>query len=351
MTSPTTAAKPTVRYPAEWEPHSACWLAWPAASDLWQDDLTMAVEEFAGLVEAIAHGGERVELLVPDERHERIASTRLASLFGKQKVRCHRIPYGDIWVRDTGPIFLDAGVAVAARAFRFNGWGGKYELPHDPDVGERIAKSAKVPLLRYPFVLEGGAVESDGEGTCLTTRQCLLNKNRNGWSQPQAEAALREALGFQQIVWLDEGLQNDHTDGHIDTLARFVAPGKVVCMAPAGTDDPNAPALRAIERRLAAATDAGGRKLEVFTVPSPGYVGDEAGEPMPASYMNFYIANETVVVPTYGSENDDAAVDALAKLFPARKVVGLPALAILTGGGAFHCITQQQPKATVRSRS
>ncbi len=304
----------------------------------------MAVDEFCGLVEAIANGGERVELLVPDEAHERIAATRLAALLGKQKVRCHRVPYGDIWVRDTGSIFLDAGVAIAARAFRFNGWGGKYELPGDPDVGERMAAAAKVPVTRLNFVLEGGALESDGEGTCLTTRQCLLNKNRNGWTQPQAEAALHESLGFTHFVWLDEGLKNDHTDGHIDTLARFVAPGKVVCMSPADNEDPNGPALRAIERRLAAATDAKGRKLEVTTVPSPGYVGDEAGEAMPASYMNFYIANETVIVPTYGAENDDVAVAALAKLFPSRKVVGLPALAILTGGGAFHCITQQQPR-------
>jgi agmatine deiminase len=348
MTSASAAKTAPVRYPAEWERHSACWLAWPSATDLWQDDLTQAVEEFIGLVKAIVAGDEKVELLVPDERHEAIAATRLAGLLSQQKLRFHRIPYGDIWVRDTGPIFLDAGGVIAARAFRFNGWGGKYELPGDPDVGERIAKAARIPLLRYPFVLEGGALESDGEGTCLTTRQCLLNRNRNGWSQAQAEAALRDALGFRHFVWLDEGLQNDHTDGHIDTLARFVAPGRVVCMAPSGADDPNAAVLRAIERRLATAVDAAGRKLDVVTVPSPGYVANEAGDPMPASYMNFYIANGSVVVPMFGSEHDERAVDALAKLFPNRKVVGLPALAILTGGGAFHCITQQQPSGGLR---
>ena len=192
---------------------------------------------------------------------------------------------------------------------------------------------------------EGGSFFVDGEGTLLTTEQCLLNPNRNpGMSQADLEAALREGLGAQKVLWLDEGLLNDHTDGHIDTLARFVAPGVVVCMEARDPADPNAATLARLAADLEAMTDAQGRRLRVVRIPSPGAVLDEAGELMPASFVNFYIGNRTVVVPTYGTPFDDEAVAALAPLFPGRRVAGRSARAILSGGGAFHCITQQQPE-------
>jgi agmatine deiminase len=201
------------------------------------------------------------------------------------------------------------------------------------------------PVFSTEFVLEGGSVEVDGEGTVLTTRQCLENPNRNpGRSTAEVERELERGLGAKTVLWLDDGLENDHTDGHIDTLARFVRPSAVVCMSPASPEDPNRRVLQEIERSLKSMKDVAGRRLEVYTLPSPGEVRDEDGRLMPASYVNFYIANTTVIVPQYGIANDAAAVAALTPLFPGRRVFGAPARAILAGGGAFHCITQQLPR-------
>ena len=238
-----------------------------------------------------------------------------------------------------------AAGALQAACFGFNGWGGKYLLPDDDRVAGRVAALSGVPRTDHAWILEGGSVEVDGEGTILTTRQCLLNPNRNpGLDQAEIEAALCDGLGAEQVLWLDEGLLNDHTDGHIDTLARFVAPGVVVCMEARDPADPNAATLDRLAADLAGFTDAKGRRLQVVRIPSPGVVRDEDGELMPASFVNFYIGNRSVVVPTYGTAYDDEAVAALAPLFPNHRVIGRSARAILSGGGAFHCITQQQPE-------
>jgi agmatine deiminase len=255
--------------------------------------------------------------------------------------------YGDIWLRDTGPIFARAEDGVIALRFRTNGWGGKFDLPDDATVGDDIARLADVAVRKFDFVLEGGAIEQDGAGTILATRQTLLNDNRNGWTEAEAEAALRDAFGAKKIIWLDRGLLNDHTDGHIDAIARFVGPARVVCQSPEGADDPNAEILNEIARTLEAATDALGRKLDVIHIPSPGLVIDDIGEIAPASHVNFVIANGVVAVPVYGTPSADRAVEALQAVFPGRKVVGLPSRALLgsgmAGGGSFHCITQQEP--------
>ena len=201
-----------------------------------------------------------------------------------------------------------------------------------------MAAVAGVDVRVFDFVLEGGALEHNGAGTILTTRQCLLNPNRNpGWTQTIAEAHLQEAFHCRRVLWLDGGLANDHTDGHIDNLARFVAEDAVVCPLPSGTDDPNA----ALYATVAAALREMG--LSVHGIPSPGRVCDEEGVVMPASHMNFIVGNQTVVVPTYDNKYGDAAVNALRSLFPDRKVVGVASRHLLTGGGSFHCITQQEP--------
>ena len=338
-------SQPDVHQPAEWERHSACWLAWPSHGHLWQENLAPAQAEVAALCLAIAEdGGEALELLVQDEGAEAEACRALAPVI--ERVRFHRVPVGDIWLRDTAPIFVrDGAGSLAASCFRFNGWGGKYLLPGDDQVAGRVAALSGRARLNHDWVLEGGSVEVDGEGTVLTTRQCLLNPNRNpGLDQADIEAALRRDLGAEKVLWLDEGLINDHTDGHIDTLARFVAPGVVVCMEASDPADPNAATLDRLASDLAVFTDAKGRRLQVQRIPSPGVMKDEDGELMPASYVNFYIGNGTVIVPTYGLPNDEAAVAALAPLFPGRRVLGRSARAILSGGGAFHCITQQQPE-------
>ncbi|MEZ0313073.1 MAG: agmatine deiminase family protein [Myxococcota bacterium] len=334
------------RMPAEWEPHRTVWLAWPSAADLWRDNLAPAQEEVTALCEEIADRdengrarGERISMLVPTDAARHEAERHLRGL----PVDFHAIPFGDIWLRDIAPLFLTGSGPACAR-FAFNGWGGKYNLDHDNDVAVRIAQAAGLTTFVSPVVLEGGSIELDGEGTCLTTKQCLLNPNRNPTLTAEAvETAIKDNLGVERTLWLNEGLVNDHTDGHIDTLARFTAPGKVLCMRSWRDDDPNKPVLAEIERDLTAMVDAKGRALNVNVIPSPGVVRDEDGRVMPASYLNFYIANTTVVVPTYGSDVDGAAVDAIAEHFPGRRVIGCRALAILSGGGAFHCISQQQP--------
>jgi agmatine deiminase len=340
-----TMSLPIYRQPAEWDRHSACWLAWPAHGHLWQENLAPAQAEWAALCRAIAEeGGEALDILVPDAKGEAQARRALAPVLAQ--ARFHTVPVGDIWLRDTAPIFVrDGDGGLRAACFGFNGWGRKYLLPEDDRVAGRVAARSGLPRTDHAWILEGGSVEVDGEGTLLTTRQCLLNSNRNpGLDAAEIETALADGLGAEKVLWLDEGLINDHTDGHIDTLARFTAPGVVVCMEARDGADPNAAVLDRLAADLAAMTDARGRKLEVVRIPSPGLVLDEEGEVMPASYVNFYIGNRTVVVPTYGTAYDEAAVDALEPLFPGRRVVGRSARAILSGGGAFHCITQQQPE-------
>lgn len=328
--------------PAEWSAHSALWVGFPSHPDLWEDDLPAAQAEVAALARALAGpGAERVRLMVCGASAEAQARTLLDGAPGVELVQG---AFGDIWLRDTGPIFVTRAEGPEAAAFRFNGWGGKYVLEGDDEVAEQIAAAAGAPLVEHDVVLEGGALDHDGFGTVLTTRQCLLNPNRNaGWDAAAAEVALAAALGARKLLWLGDGLMNDHTDGHVDNLARFVAPGHVVCPVAFGRDDPNADVYDDTARLLAGMTDARGVKLQVTRIPSPGLIRDEDGEIVPASHMNFIIANGAVIMPAYEGRASAMALDALAALFPEREAIGLPSRALLTGGGSFHCITQQEP--------
>ena len=323
--------------PAEWSPHRAMWLGFPSHAELWEDDLEPAQAEVAALARALAGpGGERVRLMTGHPDGEAAARKLLGDVAGIEIVPGL---FGDIWLRDTGPIFAGG----KAHGFRFNGWGGKYALEHDDTVAAQIAAAAGVDLVANDFILEGGAVDHDGIGTVLTTGQCVLNRNRNpGWTEAVAEAAFAASLGARKVLWLGEGLRNDHTDGHVDNLARFVAPATVAIPVAWGRGDPNAEAFDDAARRLAAMTDASGRNLSVVRIPSPGWIDGEDG-PLPASHMNFLIANKAVIVPIYTEQPGKFAVEMLKQVFPDRTVVGLPSTAILTGGGSFHCITQQEP--------
>ena len=322
------------RQPPEWAEHEWVWIGFPSHPDLWEDDLEPARLEVAAFAKAIhAEGaGEEVRLVAADPASAR-AALELAPF-----ATVLQEPFGDIWLRDTGPIILRAGARRQARSFRFNGWGGKYELEGDDTVGLRLAGGVGMDPLRSEWVLEGGAIDVDGTGLAVTTEQCLLNPNRNpDMSRSEVEARLREDLGIDRLLWLGEGLLNDHTDGHVDNLARFVAEGTLAIPESAGEDDPN----EAVYRDARARAEAFG--LEVETMPSPGLVRRD-GEIVPASYMNFYIGNAAVVVPLYGAPNDQAAVAELERLFPGRHVVGIQAPHALTGGGSFHCISQQVPR-------
>ncbi len=319
--------------PPEWAPHEAVWIGFPSDPELWLADLKAAEREVAAFADAVHAGGRGEEVRLVAAHQDAATAARVLAPFATIIVE----KFGDIWLRDTGPILVGSGSERRACGFGFNGWGGKYELAGDEDIGERLARTAALPFAKADWVLEGGAIDHDGTGTVITTEQCLLNPNRNTLTRDEVEQRLREDLGFERVVWLGSGLLNDHTDGHVDNIARFVAPGRVAVPTPA-EDDPNEAVYVDAAKRLQAAG------LEIVTLPSPGRIIEEEGDIIPASYINFYIGNAAVVVPQYGAANDGAAVHAIQALFPDRVAIGLRADHILTGGGSFHCISQQVPQ-------
>jgi agmatine deiminase len=321
------------RQTAEWAAHRWVWIGFPSHADLWLEDLEPAREAVIAFAAAVhADGaGEEVRLVAADPASARAAQAAApwASVV--------REMFGDIWLRDTGPIICRGSDGPVAASFRFNGWGGKYDLEGDDTIGMRLAQTAGLDPIRHDWILEGGAIDTDGTGLFVTTEQCLLNPNRNPeLGRAEIEARLREQLGAERLLWLGEGLVNDHTDGHVDNLARFVGENRLALPEAASRDDPNA----AIYADARARAEAFG--VEVVTLPSPGLV-ERDGDIVPASYMNFYIGNAAVVVPTYGAANDKAAVEAIGALFPGRRAVGIRADDVLSGGGSFHCISQQMP--------
>jgi agmatine deiminase len=322
------------RQPPEWARHQWVWIGFPSHQELWQDNLAHAREEVVAFARAVHAGGtgEEVRLVAADAASARTAA-RMAPFATVLTEK-----FGDIWLRDTGPIILESGAERVAASFRFNGWGGKYELEGDDDVGLRLAAAAGLEARRHGWILEGGAIDVDGTGLAVTTEQCLLNPNRNPeLGREEVEHRLERDLGIDRLLWLGEGLANDHTDGHVDNLARFVAEATIAIPAPAEGDDPNADVYRDARARA----EASG--LTIVPLPSPGLVV-RGGEMIPASYMNFYVGNAAVVVPLHGAANDEAAVAAIGSLFPGRAAIGLRADHVLTGGGSFHCISQQMPR-------
>ncbi len=333
----------------EWMPHRAVWCAWPHDAAEWGPAFEPARDAFGALVAALAAGGEAVEVLVRDPAEEASALTAFARHGARAAaVRTHVAPYGDVWTRDTGPLFMVApdGARVAL-CCEWNGWGGKYLMDGDDGVAHLIAASAALPTFDADFVLEGGAIEIDGTGTLLTTRSCLLHPNRHPGAVPTEaalEARLRAWLGVERIVWIDDGLHFDHTDGHVDNIARFVAPGVVAIGAPDGAGDPHRDRLVAIREQV---TRHG---LEVVPLPSPGRVENpHTGELLPASHLNFFIAQHAIVVPVYGRPSDDAACRQLEALFPGRRSLPVFATHLLTGGGSVHCMTKEEPACPVAS--
>ncbi len=323
----------TFRQPPEWAKHDWVWIGFPSHADLWLDDLEPAREEVVAFARAVHAGGagEQVRLVAADPD-----SAEAAHRMAGPDIEVIQEPFGDIWLRDTGPIIAADGGRRIATSFLFNGWGGKYKLEGDDTIGLRLAETADMTARRHEWILEGGAIDVDGTGLLVTTEQCLLNPNRNaGVAREEIERRLATDLGIDRVLWLGDGLLNDHTDGHVDNLARFVGAGRLAIPVPE-PDDPNA----TIYADAKARAEAFG--LNVVPLPSPGRVMRE-DEIIPASYMNFYIGNASVVVPLYGASNDEAAVKAIGELFPGRKAIGFRADHILTGGGSFHCISQQMP--------
>ncbi|MGB3471730.1 MAG: agmatine deiminase family protein [Erythrobacter sp.] len=318
--------------PPEWAPQDWLWIGFPHLAEEWPGFLDAAQEQIAAFANAVADSGQPVRLLVRNEANEERARSMVSDA-----VTLQRRIYGDIWLRDTGPLVVIKDGQRIARRFAFNGWGGKYEMPGDETIGAQIAHDAGLEVTQHAMVLEGGAVDTDGTGLAITTEQCLLHPNRNPQlDRADIESELARTMGFERIVWLGDGLINDHTDGHVDNLARFLGEGRIVVPEASGADDPNAAIYAdAAQRALSAG-------LEVARIPSPGLITRD-GAVEPASYVNFAITTHLVVVPTFGVANDAAGVAAIAALFPDRDCIGLPADAVLAGGGGFHCASQQMP--------
>ncbi len=336
------------RWPAEWEPHEATLLAWPHDPTTFPTGVEHAEDVFATFAATISRG-ELVHLLVNDEAMEQRAAAKLIEA-GAEDVQLHLLETADVWFRDYGPITLVKPKGKKhhtrmAMDFTFNAWGGKYEeLLADDTVPVRLQDELGIELLGTDLVLEGGSIEGDGEGTVLTTEQCLLNPNRNpDLDQASLEEALGLFLGTDKVLWLGEGIAGDDTDGHIDDITRFVGPGRVVTAVQPDTSDPDHAPLAANRERLRSMTDARGRKLEIIELPMPMPLTTASGDRLPASYANFYICNHAVCVPTFGSANDDRALEVLAACFPEREVVGIRSEHLVHGLGTLHCITQQVP--------
>jgi len=327
--------QPPFRFPPEWHPQDWLWIGFPHDAEEWPGCLAQAQEQIAAFASAVAESGQEVRLIVRNDANEARARELVSS-----RVKLEQRVYGDIWLRDTGPLVVcDPAGNRVARRFGFNGWGGKYEMCGDETIGAELAADAGLPITQADWILEGGAVDGDGTGLAVTTAQCLLNPNRNPvLSRAEIEARLNRDLGFSRVLWLGDGLLNDHTDGHVDNLARFVAPGVLALPHATGPDDPNA----AVYADAKARAEAFGVTLR--EVPSPGLI-ERAGRIEPASYMNFTITSHLVVVPLFGSPHDAEGVAALAELFPDRDCIGLPGDAVLAGGGGFHCASQQMPQA------
>ena len=338
MTPRATPAALGYRMPAEWALHARCWMAWPCRASMWGERLGAARTAYAEVARAIARFEPVTMIARPDDAEA--ARQALGA-----DVPLLALPLDDSWARDIGPTFLTHPTrGLAGVAWRFNAWGGKYvDYAEDAQLARRLLAQLDLPCFEAPFVLEGGAIHVDGEGTALVTEQCLLNPNRNpGMRRAEIEILLRAWLGVDTIIWLGQGLVDDETDGHVDNLACFVRPGVVMALGEHDPQDANFAALTDNHTRLRAATDARGRSLEVIRVnqPAPRVID---GRRLALSYINFYRANGGVVAPCFDDPRDEEARATLAAAFPDLTIASVLAFDILHGGGGIHCITQQEP--------
>ena len=333
------------RMPAEWEPHSGTWLTWPHNLETWPNQHMQEVEaEFLSIIQPLAKD-ESVHILVNDEEMEgSVASTLNDNNVEMKNIFLHNIPTNDSWIRDYGPNFIvQSDGIVATNDWDFDSWGRKYKWELDDLAGTIIAEKLGLHHFKPEIVLEGGAIEVNGAGTCITNESCILNPNRNnGISREALETTLKNYLGVSKIIWLHGEIQGDDTDGHIDNLARFVNPTTMVCVVEEDENDSNYPCLKKNFDRLKTATDQDDKPLEIITLPMPGHIGSPS-ECLPASYANFYIANKSVLVPVYNQPNDKQALAILGPLFPEREVIPIPSTTLIWGLGGVHCLTQQQP--------
>lgn len=351
MTKQQTPAQAGYRMPPEWHAHAATWLAWPKDPLTWPERVPQAEAIFLQMIEALAPH-EIVNLLVDDEATE--STVRQCCNFpASANVRFHRIETVDSWIRDYGPNFLlnDKG-ELAFNDWTFNAWGDKYEeLKKDDAIPQRLQSIIDAPRFAPGIVLEGGSIEVNGAGVVMTTEQCLLNPNRNPQlDRTEIEEHLKAYLGVEQVLWLGLGIAGDDTDGHIDDIARFISNDTIVCVMEDDPADENYRLLQDNYERLSLARDARGKAFNIIPLPMPGLIGGRGEDRLPASYANFYIANNVVLLPVYGHANDERATAILQRLFTQRKVIPINCEPLIWGMGAIHCVTQQQP-ALVRTQA
>ncbi|MCH2184371.1 agmatine deiminase family protein [Myxococcota bacterium] len=341
-----------VRWPAEWEPHAATWLAWPKNPETWPGLLERVVLAYVQIIEALV-GGERVCILVDDPDAAESARSAL-SRHGVRVDGCidfHLVKTNDAWIRDYGPIGAFCGAPGSKERvwlnFDFNAWGEKYppwEL--DAAAGSAMGSALSGPVYDVPEILEGGAVDGNGAGIVLTTESCMLNPNRSADGRERTYEAvdrcLADWLGAEQVIWLEKGIVGDDTDGHVDDLARFVGHEMIVAAVEANRDDANQPALAENWSRLMAARSRSGRAFDLLEIPMPPPV-HHCGVRLPASYANFYVANEVVLIPAFEAATDLRAAAILGECFPGRDIIRIPSRALVVGLGALHCLTQQEP--------
>jgi agmatine deiminase len=341
--------------PAEWAPHRGTWLSWPHKEASWPGKFEPVPGIFARMVQLLSEGEQvHVNVLGPD-MESRVRSTLLRGT-NLANVSFHHFPTNDAWCRDHGPIFVQrntpGGPEQAIIDWGYNSWGDKYP-PYDLDdrIPTLVGEAFGIPVYEPRIVMEGGSIDVNGAGTLLTTEACLLNPNRNpSLSREQIEGYLRDYLGVRHILWLGDGIEGDDTDGHVDDLTRFVDPTTVVTVVEDDPSDTNYEPLHENLKRLATMKDQDGRPLNVITLPMPRRLDYEA-QRLPASYANFYIANDVVLVPTYDLSRDPKAIETLQRVFPTRRVVGINCTDLVLGLGAFHCVTQQWPALEPRRSS
>lgn len=351
--------------PAEWEPHEATWLTWPANRTTWPGRFLKEVESiYVQMISALLPG-EKVHLLVRDSQTARLVSKRLNSRkYPLSRLIFHEVKTVDTWIRDYGPIFIreeERGKReeVGFTKWIFNAWGGKYQdLARDNGVVDRIQYLKKYQRFDPGIVLEGGSIDVNGRGTCLTTEQCLLKSTRNPrLSKKNIEGYLKKYLGIRKVIWLERGIEGDDTDGHVDDIARFVGPRTVLTAMEPDSSDKNHEILKLNLEILKSSTDQDNKPLQIIELPMPGKVGegradeisghsvagDDKMSRLPASYANFYIANKSVLLPIFTHRNDRQALSVIKGLFLHRKVVPIECTALVYGLGSIHCVTQQQP--------
>jgi agmatine deiminase len=347
-----TPAELGYRMPAEWEPHEATWLSWPHKEESWPGNFAPIPGIFAELTKRLTES-ELVRINVADEEFaDRVRNELRNAQVDLSRVRFHFNPTNYAWCRDHGPIYVVREVngrqERAINDWGYNAWGNKYP-PYDLDdvVPTRIAREFNETLFTPDIVMEGGSLDVNGKGELLTTESCLLNPNRNPHlTKEQIEQYLRDYLGVTHILWLGDGIVGDDTDGHIDDLTRFVSADTIVTVVEDDPTDENYQPLKENYERLQAMRDQDGKPFRIVTLPMPDALYYE-GQRLPASYANFYIANKSVLVPTYRHANDARALETLQTLFPNRKVVGLDCTELVWGLGAIHCVTQQQPAVSI----